>query len=277
MRRVVFNQKGGVGKSTIACNLAAISASRGRDTVILDLDPQGNSSRYLLGDAVDEPGPDGADFFGQMLDFSFREHPLESFLRPTPFHGLRVLCASPRLDEMESKLESRYKMMKLRETLERVPRETVVYIDTPPALNFFSRSALIASNGVLVPFDCDDFSRRALYTLLDTVREIQADHNRGLVLDGIVVNQYHSRAKLPRQLVDELKAEGLPVLDTFISSSIKIRESHTRACPMIHLYPSHKLSGELAALYDALDHSEAVESDATEPDPTWDLWPWQSA
>ena len=265
MRSVVFNQKGGVGKSTIACNLAAISAHRGRDTVILDLDPQGNSSRYLLGEGVEQPGADGATFFGQMLSFSFREQPLEEFLRPTPFDGLRLLCSNPELDELESKLESRYKMMKLREALEGLPDDTAVYIDTPPALNFYSRSALIAAQSVLIPFDCDDFSRRALYTLLENIREVQSDHNRDLRIDGIVVNQFQQRAKLPRQLVEELRSEGHPVLDTFLSSSVKIRESHTRARPMIHLDPAHKLSGELEALYDALsgkarDGFEAVDT-----------------
>jgi chromosome partitioning protein len=135
MRRVVFNQKGGVGKSTIACNLAAISAARGRETVILDLDPKGNSSRYLLGDKAEEPGEDGAAFFGQMLSFSFREQPLEAFLRPTPFERLRILSSNPELDELESKLESRYKMMKLREVLQGLPDDTAVYID-PPGFRF---------------------------------------------------------------------------------------------------------------------------------------------
>lgn len=255
MRSVVFNQKGGVGKSTIACNLAAISANRGRDTVILDLDPQGNSSQYLLGAAVEEPGEDGAAFFGQMLSFSFREQPLDAYLRPTPFERLRILCSNPELDELdelESKLESRYKMMKLREALEGLPDDTAVDIDTPPALNFFSRSALIAAESVLIPFDCDDFSRRALYTLIENIREVQSDHNRALRIDGIVVNQFQHRTRLPRQLVEELKSEGHPVLDTFLSSSVKIRESHSQARPMIHLDPTHKLSLEFEALYDAL-------------------------
>jgi chromosome partitioning protein len=252
MRCVVFNQKGGVGKSTIACNLAAIAAARGWDTVILDLDPSGNSSRYLLGSEVEESGADGSEFFEQMLSFTFKEKPLEAFLRPTPFEGLRILCSNPTLHELESKLESRYKMMKLRDALDGLPADTAVYIDTPPALGFYSRSALIAAKSVLIPFDCDDFSRQALYTLLDNVREIQADHNRSLAMEGIVVNQFQLRANLPRQLIAELKSEGHPVLDTYISSSVKIRESHSRACPMIHLDPKHKLSGEFEALYETL-------------------------
>ncbi|HMW31564.1 MAG TPA: ParA family protein, partial [Plasticicumulans sp.] len=96
------------------------------------------------------------------------------------------------------------------------------------------------------------FSRRALYLLLDNVREMQADHNRGLQVEGIVVNQFQSQARLPRQLVEELRAEGLPVLDAFLSTSVKIRESHERALPMLHLDPRHKLTQEFEALYGLL-------------------------
>jgi cellulose biosynthesis protein BcsQ len=74
-----------------------------------------------------------------------------------------------------------------------------IYIDTPPALNFYTRSALIAAQGCLIPFDCDDFSRRALYTLLENVQEIQSDHNADLKVEGIVVNQFQPRANLPQR------------------------------------------------------------------------------
>ena len=252
MRCVVFNQKGGVGKSTIACNLAAISAARGRDTVILDLDPQGNASRYLLGESVNESGPDGIGFFKQVLDFSFRELPLEAFLRPTPFENLRVLTANLELGDLEAKLESRYKMMKLREAVDKLPAETAVYIDTPPALSFFSRSALIAGHSVLIPFDCDDFSRRALYTLLENVEEVREDHNSELEVGGVVVNQFQARARLPQQLVDELTAEGLPILQPYISSSVKVRESHQAHKPLPFFARSHKLTGQFNELYETI-------------------------
>ena len=115
-----------------------------------------------------------------------------------------------------------------------------------------NRSALIAAQGCLIPFDCDDFSRRALYTLLDNVQEIQADHNADLKVSGIVVNQFQPRALLPQRMVDQLKEEGLPVMDNKLSSSIRIRESHERNLPMIHLDRSHKLSQEYLALYSEL-------------------------
>ncbi|HNC52909.1 MAG TPA: ParA family protein [Accumulibacter sp.] len=252
MRRVVFNQKGGVGKSTIACNLAAIAAVRGKRTLLIDLDPQANASRYLLGEALDEQQKTLANFFEDILGYKLFPETLESFVVPTRFSNLAVLPSDARLEEVQSKLESRYKMYKLREALEKLRTFDEIFVDTPPALNFFTRSALIAADTCLIPFDCDDFSRRALYSLLDSVREIRADHNRGLRVEGIVVNHYQARARLPLRLVDELRAEGLPILDTFLSASIKIRESHHESMPMVYLEPRHKLTEEFAALYDLL-------------------------
>ena len=253
MRHVVFNQKGGVGKSTITCNLAAISAQQGLRTLVLDLDPQGNSTRYLLGDAANDEMPTLAGFFEQALKFSLRPTATADFIVETPWENLHLMPSSPLLEELHGKLESRHKIYKLREALEELgDGYDRVYIDTPPALNFYTRSALIAAHGCLIPFDCDDFSRRALYTLIESVEEIRADHNRELVVEGIVVNQFQSRANLPQRMVDELVAEGLPVLEPYLSASVRIKESHEQAMPMIHLDARHKLTLEFVALHDAL-------------------------
>lgn len=256
MKRVVFNQKGGVGKSTIACNLAAISAAHGRRTLVVDLDPQGNSSQYLLGAGAAEPGPTLADLFDQMLQFKLVMKSTGEFVRETPFDNLGVLASHPTLGELASKLESRHKIYKLREALEEVKDDyDAIYIDTPPALNFFTLSALIAADTCLIPFDCDDFARRALYTLLDNVAEIRADHNPDLSVEGIVINQFQPRANLPQKLVNELIKEGLPVLATCLSSSVKVKESHEQSLPLIHLAPTHKLTQEYQALYKELERA----------------------
>ncbi|MCB1870337.1 MAG: ParA family protein [Gammaproteobacteria bacterium] len=253
MRRVVFNQKGGVGKSTITCNLAAISAAMGKRTLVIDLDPQGNSTRYLLGDNPVDPKETLVGFFKEILTYSFHSKGASGYIHQTPFENLSLMPAHRELDEQQSKLESRYKMFKLRDALLELEGYDEIYIDTPPALNFFTRSALIAANACLIPFDCDDFSRQALYALLDNVREIQQDHNAQLIVEGIVVNQFQSRARLPRELVDDLIGEGLPILNAFLSPSIRIRESHQNAQPMVHFDPRHKLTGEFQALYHAID------------------------
>ena len=252
MRRVVFNQKGGVGKSTITCNLAAIGAQRGSRTLVVDLDPQANSSRYLLG-ADAEPQPGAAEFFETTLKFSVRAAKAGDYIVPTPWPELHLMAASPALDELHSKLESRYKIYKLRDALlELDDSYDAIWIDTPPALNFYTRSALIAAQACLVPFDCDDFSRQALYGLLESVAEIQADHNPDLKVEGIVVNQFQARAALPQRTVQELIDEGLPVLQPYLRASVKMKESHELARPMIHLDPRHKLTQDFEALYEAL-------------------------
>jgi chromosome partitioning protein len=127
-----------------------------------------------------------------------------------------------------------------------------IWIDTPPSLNFYTRSALIAAQGCLIPFDCDDFSRKALYGLLEEVQDLRGDHNPELEVHGIVVNQFQARARLPGELVQALIDEGLPVLQPYLSASVKVRESHQLARPMVYLDPSHKLTQEFIALFDAL-------------------------
>jgi chromosome partitioning protein len=253
MPLVVFNQKGGVGKSTITCNLAAISASQGLRTLVIDLDPQGNSSSYLLGQQATAEQPNVAGLFEQALSYAFRTAPPDDFVLPTPHECLYVMASSPTLNELTTKLESRQKIYKLREALQQLSKDYErIFIDTPPAFNFYTRSALVGASGCLIPFDCDEFSRQALYTLLDNVREIQADHNPELQVKGIIVNQFQARAKLPQRMVDSLLAEGLPVLQPYLPSSVRIRESHELSLPMIYLDPQHKLTRCFGDLHTAL-------------------------
>jgi chromosome partitioning protein len=261
MRRVVFNHKGGVGKSTIACNLAAVSAAAGASVLVVDLDPQGNSTQYLLGRHGRELECTLAELFEQVLGFPLRPKKPDEFVHRTRFERLDVLPSHPLLAEQQGKLEARYKIFKLREALaELEKRYDFIYIDTPPALNFFTRSALIATDGCLIPFDCDQFARRALYALLENIAEIRADHNPGLVVEGIVVNQFMPRARLPQKMVQDMIDEGLPVLQPYLASSIKVRESHETAKPLIYYAPKHKLTQGYVALHSALEERRQSET-----------------
>ncbi|WP_330924171.1 ParA family protein [Candidatus Sororendozoicomonas aggregata] len=260
MKRVIFNLKGGVGKTSITCNLAAISARQGLKTLVVDLDPQANSSHYLLGRPAVEFKDNLAVFFEQMLSFSMFSRKVEDFIYPTPFDHLHVMPSSPELNLIEHKLVAKHKLYKLKSTLSRLTGEyDRIYIDTAPALNFYTHSALVAADRCLIPFDCDDFSRQALYTIIGEIQEIQEDHNPDLRIEGIVVNQFDGRARLPTQLVDELIEEGLPVLPTRLSSSVVMRESHQVRTPLIHLAPGHPLTTRFKQLHSVL-REESVTS-----------------
>jgi chromosome partitioning protein len=252
MRRVVFNQKGGVGKSSIAVNLAAASAKSGFKTLLIDLDVQGNSTHYIVGEQSERlPGVE--DFFQNQLSLYSRE-PMTSLIHQSAYPNLSVMPSGRGLLELEHKLESRYKMYKLKEALVELMTDfDRIYLDTPPALNFFSRSAMIAADRVVVPFDCDTFSKQALYQLTETIEEIKADHNPQLVLEAIVPNQVPARAKLPKQLIEGLKVDSLPVTKTTLSSSVVMRESHEKAKPLVYLHAKHRLTQEFEALLQELE------------------------
>lgn len=262
MRRVVFNQKGGVGKSSIACNLAAISAAQGIRTLVVDLDIQGNSTHYLLGAGGNAKENSVAGLFEQTLAFNIFNRRPEDFVHASPYDNLFVMPSSAELEFLERKLEAKHKIYKLREALKKLSESfPAIYIDTAPALNFYTRSALIAAQRCLIPFDCDDFSRQALYNIMGEIQDLQQDHNPDLMVEGIIANQFQPQASLPRQLVRELTEEGLPVLPVRLSSSVKMKESHQSGKPLIHYAPKYKLTQQFTDLHRLLN-GEKVEVEA---------------
>jgi len=266
--RVIFNKKGGVGKTTITCNLAAMSASSGKKTMVIDLDPQANSSQYLMNARYNEIIDEGRtilDFFKTSLEggsiFGFNpffsnidssSSKPESFIHETQFDNLYIIPSHPNLADIEAQLVNKHKIYKLKEMVEQFDNFDAVFIDTPPALNFYSQSALIAASRCLIPFDCDTFSKDAIYEVGQHIGDIQSDHNHDLMVEGIIVNQYMARANYPKTIVDDLKKDGLPILSAKISSSVKIRESHHEYSPMVFFSPEHKLTRENKALYNEI-------------------------
>ena len=276
LTRVVFNQKGGVGKSSITVNLAAMSAHQGLKTLVIDLDPQANSSQYLLGDdatySADKTAlePNIENFFDDVLGnnqqkgllgnaigslLKSKNKGFDQYIHRSPFKKLDVLPASPTLGALEHALVSKHKIYKLRDAIETLKGEyDRIFIDTPPAFNFFTLSALITADRVLIPFDCDVFSKRALQTLIENVIETQDDHNDRLEIEGIVVNQYQAQAKLPREVVQQLKDEGLPVLNSMLPPSVLMKESHHKNLPLIYLATDHKLTQAYQLLFNEIEN-----------------------
>ncbi|MEC7283532.1 MAG: ParA family protein, partial [Pseudomonadota bacterium] len=171
--------------------------------------------------------------------------------------NLFVMPSSSALAEVERELESRYKIFKLKDALKELKDEfDNIFIDTPPNFNFYSKAALIAADGFCVPFDCDDFSAQAIERLLENTMELKEDHNPELRLLGIVVNQFNSQAKLPRELIETLKQQDLPVLESYISATVKVKESHSKRMPLPFYLPKHKVTNQIAALFEELNASK---------------------
>ena len=272
----MHEKKVGVGKSSITVNLAAMSANQGLKTLVIDLDPQANSSQYLLGDdatySADKTAlePNIENFFDEVLGnnqqkgllsnaigslLKSKNKGFDQYIHRSPFKNLDVLPASPTLGALEHALVSKHKIYKLRDAIETLKGEyDRIFIDTPPAFNFFTLSALITADRVLIPFDCDVFSKRALQTLIENVIETQDDHNDRLEIEGIVVNQYQAQAKLPREVVQQLKDEGLPVLDSMLPPSVLMKESHHKNLPLIYLATDHKLTQAYQLLFNEIEN-----------------------
>lgn len=251
MKRVIFNQKGGVGKTSIACNLAASFAVLGKKVLVIDLDSQCNSSQYLLGEKISPEEKTIANFFESTLKIKIFGSSLQTASQKTNFDNLWLIPASKNLSDIQHKLESRYKVFKLKQALDELVVSAAfdeVIIDTPPALNFFSMSSLIAADRVLIPFDCDAFSAKALMQVMDTVEEVAEDHQQGLKVEGIVINHFQAQAKLPKEAIDSLLSAKLPILSPYLSSSILMKESHKICKPLIYHRPKHKLSLEFMQL-----------------------------
>lgn len=260
MKRAIFNQKGGVGKTSISCNLAAMSAIQGYKTLLIDLDVQGNASYYLGYKSDESKNNTGtvAELLNQTATWFSTTKPIKSFPQSSNIENLDFIPSSPELEQLEKELERRYRIYKLKDCLDELSKYyDRIYLDTPPNLNFYSKSALIASNSVLIPFDCDTFSHHAVHNVLQNIEELKEDHNRQLKVEGIIVNQFTKNAKHPQKLIDQLIADNLPVLEPFLSASIKMKESHHIQVPLVDFLPQHKLSLEFESLHKNIERYES--------------------
>ncbi len=225
----VANQKGGVGKTTTAINLAAGLAEAGCRVLVVDLDPQGNASTGL--------GVEDRDW--TTYDLILDDAPLEAVVQETEIDGLFVVPATVDLSSADIELISNEKRSYL---LHDALRQTsidsfeldFVLIDCPPSLNLLTVNAMVAAHSVLVPLQSEFFALEGLSQLMLTIREVRQTANPDLRIEGVVLTMYDNRNNLSRQVEKDARDNlGEMVFKTKIPRNVRVSEAPSYALPVL--------------------------------------------
>lgn len=222
----VVNQKGGVGKTTTAVNLAASVAAAERRTLLVDMDPQGNASS---GVGV-RPGSRERTIYDVLIGTA----KLADVLAETPIASLSVAPATQDLVAAELELvDDPDRALKLRRALAPVlPRFDHVFIDCPPSLGLLTVNALAAADTVLVPLQCEYYALEGLTHLMATIDRVKNGMNPGLDVEGVVLTMFDPRNNLAHQVADEVRQHFF-VFDSVIPRNVRLSEAPSHGKPIL--------------------------------------------
>lgn len=225
----IFNQKGGVGKTTTCVNMAAALGAKGKKTLLVDVDPQGNSTSGV--------GVDKSEVYASTYDMLIDGVSARAITVETDYKNLNILPANMNLAGAELELSEREdRNSVLKKTLAILVMEyDYIIIDCPPSLGLLSINALVAADTLIVPLQCEYYALEGLSQLVSTVRTIKQHYNEHLELEGVLFTMYDSRLKLTQQVIEEVnKYFPGKSYSTMIPRSVKIAEAPSFGKPVIY-------------------------------------------
>ncbi|AZN70324.1 ParA family protein [Georhizobium profundi] len=225
----IANQKGGVGKTTTAINLATALAAIGENVLVIDLDPQGNASTGL--------GIERKERRLSSYDLLTNSATLEEIVVPTAVPNLSIVPSTMDLLGVEMEISSASdRVLRVKKALQTdaARRYSYVLIDCPPSLNLLTINAMVAAHSILVPLQCEFFALEGLSQLLETVGQVRQTLNPALDIQGIVLTMYDARNNLAQQVVADVREHlGDKVYTTLIPRNVRVSEAPSYGKPAI--------------------------------------------
>ncbi|MEN1760082.1 MULTISPECIES: ParA family protein [Anoxynatronum] len=225
----VFNQKGGVGKTTMAVNLSACLAAQGKKVCVLDIDPQGNATSGF--------GIDKSQLTTTIYDALVNEIDIEKVIIPSGYENLDVIPASVDLAGAEIELTAQKQRERvLRKALETIKEKyDYIFVDCPPSLGLLTINSLAAVDRILIPIQCEYYALEGVSHLMNTYQMVKNNLNPALTIQGVVLMMFDGRTNLSIQVVEQVKRvfRG-KVYRTIVPRNIRLAEAPSHGEPIIY-------------------------------------------